>query len=212
MVERDGLPNNPKFRDTMREPAPPGSDPAEADEGRQSATHDVEMRESQRRSFMMASVSLRQALQDMPDIAELSKSIVMHIDEDGLNIELTDLDGRAMFPSSSAQPYPFARDVMARIAPVLRELPNRITVTGHTSFRPGQSDPSGAGWPLSAGRANAVREVLMTEGVRADRFAAIVGKADSEPLFPNDPTLAANRRVTILLMNEEPPLPPELSP
>jgi chemotaxis protein MotB len=219
LVERDGLPDNPKVRETTRLPTPLGANTDEvendarlAKQGPQSATHDVAMRESQRRSFMMATTSLRQALQDMPDIAELSKSIVMHIDENGLNIELIDLDGRAMFPSSSVQPYPFARDVIARIAPVLRELPNRIMVTGHTSFRPGQSDPSGAGWPLSAGRADAVREVLTTEGVRADRFAAIVGKADTEPLFPNDPTLAANRRVTILLMNEEPPLPPELSP
>ena len=35
----------------------------------------------------------------------------------------------------------------------------------------------------------------------------VAGKADSEPLFPDDPYLAANRRVTITLMREAPPLP-----
>jgi chemotaxis protein MotB len=35
----------------------------------------------------------------------------------------------------------------------------------------------------------------------------VSGKADTEPLFPDDPSLAANRRITITLMREEPPLP-----
>ena len=41
---------------------------------------------------------------------------------------------------------------------------------------------------------------------------AVSGKADSQPLFPDDPTLPANRRVTITLMRENPPLPPGLKP
>jgi chemotaxis protein MotB len=40
----------------------------------------------------------------------------------------------------------------------------------------------------------------------------VAGKADSQPLFPDDPTLPANRRVTITLMREAPPLPPDLKP
>jgi chemotaxis protein MotB len=165
-------------------------------------------RSERRRNFLMAMTSLRQALQDLPDIAELSKNIVLHVDDEGLHIELTDADGRAMFASSSPQLYPAAQDVLARIAPVLRQMPNRIMVTGHTSFRPGLADPD-EGWELSADRADAVRRVLAAEGIRDDRFAGIVGKADKEPLFANDPTIAANRRVSILLMDEEPPLPPD---
>jgi chemotaxis protein MotB len=219
MVERDGLPANPRFRETTRQPTPDATNSQndrEAEtlsrQGPENATHEVELRRSERRrNFTMAMASLRQALQDLPDIAELSKNIVLHTDEDGLHIELTDADGRAMFASSSAQLYPVARDILVRVAPVLRQMPNRIMVTGHTSYRPGSTDPGG-GWELSADRADAVRQVLMAEGIGNARFAGIVGKADTEPLFANDPTLAANRRVTILLMDEEPPLPPEFRP
>ena len=40
----------------------------------------------------------------------------------------------------------------------------------------------------------------------------LAGKADTDPLFPDDPYIAANRRVTITLMHEAPPVPPDLKP
>jgi chemotaxis protein MotB len=52
-----------------------------------------------------------------------------------------------------------------------------------------------------------VREVLAASGVPDDRFAAVTGRADTQPMFPDNPYLAANRRVTITLLNEAPPLP-----
>ena len=65
---------------------------------------------------------------------------------------------------------------------------------------------------LSADRANAVRQILEREGLPAAHIFAVSGKADTQPLFPDDPSLSANRRVTITLMREEPPLPPGLKP
>ena len=65
---------------------------------------------------------------------------------------------------------------------------------------------------LSADRANAVRQILEQEGLPTARVFSVSGKSDTQPLFPDDPTLAANRRVTITLMREDPPLPPNLKP
>jgi chemotaxis protein MotB len=65
---------------------------------------------------------------------------------------------------------------------------------------------------LSADRANVVRQILEREGLPSSHIFAVGGKADSQPLFPDDPTLPANRRVTITLMRENPPLPPNLKP
>ena len=62
-------------------------------------------------------------------------------------------------------------------------------------------------WDLTADRANAVRMILEENGLPADRIFAVTGKGDSEPMFPDDPYLAANRRVSILLMKEAPVLP-----
>ena len=66
-------------------------------------------------------------------------------------------------------------------------------------------------WDI-ADRANAVREILQREGLPTSHIFAVSGKADTEPLFPDDPSLAANRRVTITLMREDPAVPPNLKP
>jgi chemotaxis protein MotB len=65
---------------------------------------------------------------------------------------------------------------------------------------------------LSADRANVVRQILEREGLPPSHIFAVSGKADTQPLFPDDPSLSANRRVTITLMREDPPLPPDLKP
>jgi chemotaxis protein MotB len=67
--------------------------------------------------------------------------------------------------------------------------------------------PNYGPWELSADRANAVRKQLEREGVPGAHFFMVAGRADTQPLFPDDPYISANRRVTITLMREEPPMP-----
>jgi chemotaxis protein MotB len=157
-----------------------------------------------------AIASIRQALQKMPEIADLSRNIVIEPTKEGLNVSLVDESGRSMFPEGSVQPYERTRLVLEAIAPTLRRLPNRLSVTGHTAAsRPGTVgavDP----WSLTAGRALAVREILSNAGLPNDNFVSVVGRADTEPVFPDNPYLPPNRRVTITLLNAEPPLPPNV--
>jgi len=159
-----------------------------------------------------AVASLRQALQDMPEIAELSRNLVIEQTKEGIDVSLVDQDGRAMFPEESIYPFERTRRVLEAIAPTLRQMPNRVVVSGHTSAtRPGEPlgiDP----WSLSAGRALAVREILSRAGLPAERFKSVAGRADTEPAFPDNPYIAPNRRVTITLLSEEPPLSPGFSP
>jgi len=129
-----------------------------------------------------------------------------------LNISLVDQDGRSMFPDGSTQPYDRTRRVLEKIAASVRRMPNRVTVTGHTAAaRPG-GRAFGSPWDLSAGRAITVREILASNGVPDDRFSSVAGKSDTEPMFPDNPYLAANRRVTVTLLNEAPPLPFDQKP
>ncbi len=159
------------------------------------------------RSFGLATASLRQALNEMPDIAEISRNIIVTESKDGLNISLVDQDGRAMFPDGSITPYERTRKVLEKIAPTLRRMPNRITIVGHSSSnRPG-SKASMSLWDLSTGRAQSVREVLSAYSVPDDRYHSVVGKADTDPMFIDNPYLSVNRRVTITLMKEMPPIP-----
>lgn len=159
-----------------------------------------------------AIASLRQAIQSMPEIAELSRNIVIEQTKDGLNVSLVDDNGRSMFPEGSVQPYERTRLVLEAIAPTLRRLPNQLSVSGHTAAaRPGSAQAVDS-WNLTAGRALAVREILSGAGLPNDRFTSVVGRADTEPLFLDNPYIPPNRRVTVTLLNAEPPLPPGAFP
>lgn len=171
---------------------------------------DASRTEARAQDNYSAMASLRQALQTMPDIAELSHNIVIEATKEGVNVSLVDENGRSMFREGSVTPYEHTRRVLEALAPALRRLPNRLTITGHTATaRPG-SAPAVEPWNLTAGRALAVREILSNAGVPNDNFASVVGRADTEPVFPDDPYIAPNRRVTITLLNASPPAPPNL--
>lgn len=158
--------------------------------------------------FQSAAESLRQAMQQMPELAELSKQLIVDQTPEGLRIQLIDQEGRAMFDPGSAKPNDRARILLRAVAKVVNQLHNRITVAGHTSANaPGAS--GGDDWALSAARANASRTVLQQAGVQADRVYQVSGKAGSDPLYPDDPTLPGNRRIAIVLLREKPVLPPE---
>jgi chemotaxis protein MotB len=157
-----------------------------------------------------AMARIRQALQQMPEIAELSNNIMIEQTEEGLNVSLVDQDGRSMFAEGSTQPYDHTRRVLEAIAPTLRLLPNQLSVTGHSSAANAGTVRTVDPWGLTAGRAVAVREILSGAGVPTEQFASVSGRADTEPVFPDNPYLAPNRRVTITLLNAEPALPPSV--
>ena len=113
-----------------------------------------------------------------------------------------------MFNEGSAQPNDRAKLLLRAISKVINQLPNRISIYGHTSANRGGTKAEGD-WTLSAGRADSSRRVLQGSGVDPDRVYQVSGKAASEPLYPDDPTLPGNRRIAIVLLREAPVLPPD---
>ena len=177
-------------------------------QGPEANTHDIEKTDIERpRQFALATASLRQAWREMPEINELSDNIILEETPEGLQIQLVDQEGRSMFSAGSTTPFERTRKLLSKMAQVLRELPNRIAVTGHTDASRLYERPGYTLWDLSADRAKSARRILPESGIPYDRFFSITGKADSEPLFPEDPFLAANRRISILIMAEAPPYP-----
>jgi len=188
--------------------------PAAKDDGRPGWWGHARDREVSRAAAEQANhsaiASIRQALQNMPEIAELSRNIVIEPTKEGVDVSLVDQDGRSMFREGSVDPYERTRRVLEALTPTLRRLPNRLRVTGHTAAaRPG-SVGAAEPWGLTTGRALAVRDILAGAGLPSDHFFSVVGRADTEPVFPDNPYLPPNRRVTITLLNAEPPLPPNL--
>src|ERR1700709_690005 len=210
IVESDGLPTRPKLKNTDHvapEESSATPTPDDQDKAKENGAKLAVDRE-----FSLASASLRQALQDMPELTEISKHIMFEETKEGLNLEIVDQDGRSMFADGSKVPYDRARRLIQKLAGPLKATPLRVNIAGHTSagFVPARGDYGAVA--LSADRANVVRQILEREGLPPSHIFAVAGKADGQPPFPDDPTLPANRRVTITLMREAPPLPPDLKP
>ncbi|NBN64521.1 OmpA family protein [Microvirga tunisiensis] len=220
MVEIDGLPVRTNLHDVeIRRPdeTPPAqaqTNTAETqDKGEGNSqfglpTSQIQQNggEQDTRRFASAAATLRQALQSMPDIAEVSKHVMMEESEEGLHIRIVDQDGRAMFAEGSVQPSETIRMLLKRLAPVIGQMPNQVTISGHTS-RAWNAMQATENWRLSVNRAIVVKELLEEGGVATDQFMSVTGKSDTEPLFINDPFLSGNRRVEILLMHSAPVLP-----
>jgi chemotaxis protein MotB len=163
-------------------------------------------------AFALSAASLRQALQNMPELAEASKHIMIEEHMEGLNIEIVDQDGSSMFPEGSREPYERTRKLIQKIAGPLKDTPYRISITGHTSASKTPPPASYGPWNLSVDRANTVRQILEEEGYPSANIYKVAGKADTDPLFPEDRSMAPNRRVTITLIREAPPVPAGLQP
>ena len=210
IIESDGLPTRPKLKNAAHIPPEEASNTPTPNEQDRNRVEGARVKVD--REFALASASLRQALQDMPELTEISKHIMFEETKEGLNLEIVDQDGRSMFADGSKMPYERTRRLIEKLAGPLKATPLRISIVGHTAagFVPSQND-YGA-FDLSADRANAVRQILEREGLPPAHIFAVSGKADTQPLFPDDPSLSANRRVTITLMREDPPLPVDFKP
>ncbi|MGH6777794.1 MAG: OmpA/MotB family protein [Bradyrhizobium sp.] len=210
VIETDGLPTRPKLKHAAHIPPSQASNTPSPDQQDRHRTKGARIKID--REFALAAASLRQALQDMPDLTELSKHIIFEQTKQGLNLEIVDQNGRSMFADGSKEPYERTRRLIERLAIPLKQTPLRVSIAGHTAagFVPLRSDYGP--YDLSADRANVVRQILEQQGLPASHIYAVSGVADNEPLFPDDPSLAANRRVTITLMREAPPVPPDLKP
>jgi chemotaxis protein MotB len=210
IIEVMGLPTRPRLKNAAHIDPKDASATPSPDEHDHQRTYGARFKND--RNFALAAASLRQALQDMPDISQVSKHVMVEETKQGLNIEIIDQDGRSMFPDGSREPYERTRKLIEKLAPALKAVPYRVSITGHTASSKVPDKPGYGAWDLSADRANAVRQILEAQGLPSGHIYAVAGKADTDPLFPDNPSMSPNRRVTITLMREAPPLPADFRP
>ncbi|MEM8798584.1 MAG: flagellar motor protein MotB [Pseudomonadota bacterium] len=177
------------------------------DEDNDSSKWQAKVVEREDNALKAAEADLKIAIQQNPDLRRFQDHLVVEQTPDGMRIQIMDHDRRPMFKNGTAELYGFARDMFTAVADVLDRLPNRMVITGHTDASPSAGRDYG-NWELSADRANAVRRVLAKARVSRDRFSQVVGKAATEPLFPDNPFRAENKRVSILVLREAPAFDP----
>jgi len=182
-------------------------------QGPEANTYDYERSDVELpQQFALAATTLKQAWQELPDITYIADNLLVEETEQGLNIQIVDQEGRRMFPEGSKFPYEATRQALAVMAPIINQLPNPVRITGHTAAGGSYDNPRYGAWELSADRANVTRRILEEFGLDPDRIHSVVGRGNAEPLFANDPYVASNERISILVMYEEPPVPASLTP
>jgi chemotaxis protein MotB len=166
----------------------------------------------ERAAFKQAADQIREAIRSDPKLADLARQLAIDITPDGLRIQIMDEDKQPMFATGSAALNDRARLLLQKVAPVLLQLSEPLSISGHTDATPYHGTDM-TNWELSADRANATRRLLVDAGVPETRFRAVTGNADRDPLLPADPFAAANRRIAIMVLRAAPqaaesPAPP----
>ncbi len=164
----------------------------------------AELARREHAALAQAAEELRAAVRDDPALAELSRQLVVEIVPEGLRIQLLDAERAPMFALGSAAPNERARALMQKVAQIAARLPNDLAIAGHTDAAPFRGGGDRGNWELSAERANVARRLLAESGVPEGRIRSVTGHAARQPLLPDQPAAAANRRVAITLLRDAP--------
>ncbi len=168
------------------------------------AAKDADPRRAEEASFQQAAREIRAAIASDPALRDLAHQLAIDETPEGLRIQILDEDKRPMFDLGASAPNGRARDLLAKITPVLNRLPERLSIGGYTDAAPYHGGGK-TNWDLSTERANATRRFLSEAGLSEDRFQSVTGHADRELLLPGDPLAAANRRIAVVVLRAAPP-------
>ncbi len=127
--------------------------------------------------------------------------VVTKVTDEGLVIEIFDLDEAPLFDLDSAAPTQMLKDIAALVSDVVGVARNSIAVEGYVRSYPVMmlNNPT---WDLSASRSQVVRQMLESAGTEGDRIARVTGHADRKPATA-DPTAARNNRIEIILLRKD---------
>jgi chemotaxis protein MotB len=172
---------------------------------------------SDKRGGQAQSTDIRQAEQAIKAAAaeqvkellkRLKEKVEDHIEDGALELEslgqqiIIRMREKGSFPSGSAFLQPQFKPIIRDIAELVKDVPGRITVSGHTDDSFISTELYASNWELSSMRAVAVaHEMVKVRGFEQQRLI-VQGRADSQPLVPNTSAenRAYNRRVEISIL------------
>jgi chemotaxis protein MotB len=144
------------------------------------------------------------AIEANATLKQFKKQLLMDITTEGLRIQIVDAQNRPMFASAKAELQPYTRDILREIGRVLNDMPNKISLSGHTDATPYSTGDKGySNWELSADRANASRRELIAGGMEDGKVVRVVGLSSAVLMDQQNPLNPINRRISIIVMNKK---------
>ena len=142
---------------------------------------------------------LLQSLHRLDPLDKLKDQIEITITAEGLRIDLMESEKGTFFELGSHQPTPALKEVLQALAQDLGQLPNRVSIEGHTDSKPYSERSTYGNWELSTDRANAARRMMTQHGIRPDQVTQVRGFADQLLRKPNNPLDPSNRRISLIV-------------
>ncbi len=167
-----------------------------------SAKEELERLEIERLNRLKAKVET--SIEQHRMLRVFRKQLFLDVTGDGLRIQIVDEKNRPMFDLASAELQPHTKEILHEIGTILNDVPNKISISGHTDAKPFAGGEKGySNWELSTDRANACRRELIAGGMEKDKVIRVVGLASSVLLDKENPENPANRRISIVVMNKK---------
>ncbi len=188
----------------LTSPSPTGlSGQSDGDAKDKGSSAEEEAKAQEAEDFKTAQEELKQALEAIPELAALADQVLIDMTPEGMRIQIVDKDGRSMFESGSATMLQRTILLVGTVTDSIKNLPNDISIRGHTDSSSYAPEATYTNWELSADRANATRRVMVNFGFDAEKISNVIGKAATEPLIEDNPSDPENRRLSIILLHQD---------
>lgn len=147
---------------------------------------------------------LEQLIESHPIMRDFKEQLLLDITSEGLRIQIVDHMNRPMFALAQAELQPYTKTILQKLGGVLNEVPNKISLSGHTDATPYASgEKNYSNWELSADRANASRRQLILGGMNEKKIMRVVGLSSAVLFDKDDATNPVNRRISVIVMSNK---------
>ena len=163
----------------------------------------VQERERDKQRLEALKQELQEAISKSQALEPFKDQLLLDLTPEGLRIQIVDKQNRPMFDLGSARLMPYTKTILLELSHFINQVPNHISLTGHTDTTAYSTQLGYGNWELSADRANAARRTLLEGGMEEVKVARVVGLASSVLFDKANPQNPINRRISIVVMTKE---------
>ncbi len=163
----------------------------------------VDEKQKEKRQLEALMQDLQEAISKSQALEPFKDQLLLDLTPEGLRIQIVDKQNRPMFDMGSATLMPYTQAILVELSQFINQVPNRISITGHTDTTAYNTRNGYGNWELSADRANAARRALIGGGMAEDKVTRVVGLSSSVLFDKQDPQNPINRRISIVVMTRE---------
>ena len=221
IIDPEGIPSPPMQRALMervtpRSEAGPDTDQGSSPSDKSKVSKDAKnLSEEQKRQIAAEAEKenldklekeVQERMAQNAQLSELKSQVNFIREKEGLRIEIIDKANFSMFGSGNAAMPARAQALIREVTKAVANMPNKLSIKGHTDNVPFTDGSERSNWSLSIERAEATRRMMEQGGMPSSRFSRIEGVAATAPFNDKDPSDPRNRRISITVLYTDPPL------